>query len=423
MNRVLVPHGKRANYNPLNRELFWETSEKNLYMYNFDHWVLIAGKGKQKYTEAGDNIEIVFDEEDTDKEFPYIRLKDDIDINTMELGKFSGLPRWKGTVKLGEVENTTFFPLVNYSLNSKELIGGKFLIQIERGDEKEFGVYTATVCGNEHGSIFGSDDQNVKCTVNKVTYKDNKSFIGLKTFSTLRTQYTYEEIQGKDTGVTSEIYFVINDKNNIYFQSTDGVYAKFTNRFDILSTGTNSSADEYGCHWYELKMEDFRRVTGIPLTTGSDLDLYDNNSYVYFDIYINDQSQFSIDRIFITHERATAGDEDTIVSDGKIWCHDPYWLTPNDKSKVDVSDGFVFISSIFTSDSSNMNYTANVGIKIMDVYMIIPGGTTTITHTKLLYLPPDKMTVWFNGWDIRDTKEFDPREEDDIFSFKTVARN
>ena len=70
-----------------------------------------------------------------------------------------------------------------------------------------------------------------------------------------------------------------------------------------------------------------------------------------------------------------------------------------------------------------MNYTANVGIKIMDVYMVIPGGTTTITHTKLLYLPPDKMTVWFNGWDIRDTKEFEPREENDIFSFKTVARN
>lgn len=423
MNRVLVPHGKRANYNPLNRELFWETSEENLYMYNFDHWVLMAGKGKQKYTEAGDNIEIVFDEEDTKHEFPYIRLKDDIDINTMELGKFSGLPRWKGTVELGEVENTTFFPLVNYSLNSKELIGGKFLIQIERGDEKEFGVYTATVCGNERGSIFGSDDQNVKCTVNKVTYKDNKSFVGFKTFSTLRTQYTYEEIQGEDTGVTSEIYFVINDKNNIYFQSTDGVYAKFTNRFDIISTGTNSAADEYGCHWYELKMDDFRRVTGIPLVTGSDLDLYDNNGYVYFDIYINDQSQFSIDRAFITHKRATAGDEDTIVSDGKIWCHDPYWLTPNDKSTVDVSNGFVFISSIFTSDSSNMDYKANVGIKIMDVYMVIPGGTTTITHTRLLYLPPDKMTVWFNGWDIRDTKKFEPREENDIFSSKTVARN
>ena len=90
---------------------------------------------------------------------------------------------------------------------------------------------------------------------------------------------------------------------------------------------------------------------------------------------------------------------------------------------MDVSDGFVFISSIFTSDSSNMDYKANVGIKIMDVYMVIPGGTTTITHTKLLYLPPDKITVWFNGWDIRDTKEFGSRKEEDIFSSKTVARN
>lgn len=423
MNKVLVPSGFREKYKPLHRELFWETSEENLYMYNFDHWVLIAGKGKQKYSEAEGNLEIVFDEEDTDHEHPYIRLKDDIDINTMELGKFSTAARWKGTVKLGEVENTTFFPLVKYSLNSKELIGGKFLIQIEREDKKEFGIYTATVCGNEHGSIFGSDDQNVKCTVNRVTYTDNKSFVGFKTFSTLRTQYTYEEIQGEDTGVTSEIYFVINDKNNIYFQSTDGVYAKFTNRFDILSTGTNSAADDYGCHWYELKMEDFRRITGIPLTTGSNLDLYDNNSYVYFDIFINNQSQFSIDRVFITHERATAGDEDTIVSDGKVWCHNPYWLTPNDKSTVDVSDGFVFIDSIFTSEASNMDYTANVGIKIMDVYMVIPGGVTTITHTKLLYLPPDKITVWFNGWDTRDTKKFELGKEEDIFSSKTVARN
>jgi len=422
MNRVLVPFGTKENYTPLNRELFWNVENQTLYIW-YDKWIPIAGDYKQFLMKAGDNLEIVYRDDDLEKLYPILRLKDDIDINTMTLGKNSNTARWKGTVKIGEVKDTTFFPVVNYSAGSKDVVGGEFLIKITRGDDIEYGLYHSTLTGcGSMCSNFGSDDKNVKCTVNKITYIDGTTAIGFRTFSSLRKKTTYEEITGEEGLHTRDIYFVINSKDDIYFQDSDGEKVKFTNRFDIISTGTDSDADSYGCHWYEMSMSDFRRITGIPLTTGSNLDQYDNNSYVYFDIYINDQSQFSIDRAFITHTRADTG-EDDIVSDGKIWCHNPYWMTPNDKSVVDVSDGFEFLDNVFDDSSNNLDYTPGSPIKIMSVYMVIPGQTTTVTHTELLYLPPDKIEVWFNGWNIRESDPSFEKVESDISSSIVVARD
>ena len=187
LNRVPLPYGKRSKYTPLSRELFWDIEENNLYLYNDDHWILIGGNGKQRFTEAGDNIEIVYRDDDPEHFYPILRLKDDIDIDTMELGKFSNTLRWKGMIKLGEVHDTSFFPLVRFNPSLEEIIGGKFLVKVFRGDVIEYGIYQATASSCGWGSIFGSDDQNVKFTVNREVFSNaGGAWVGFRTFNDLR---------------------------------------------------------------------------------------------------------------------------------------------------------------------------------------------------------------------------------------------
>lgn len=427
-NRILIPSGRRSKYRPLLRELFWDIDENSLYIWYNNKWILIGGDWKNFVIEARDNLEIFYPvKDDTKHRYPVLRLKDDIDINTMTLGKFSGAPRWKGTVKLGEVKNSTFFPLVKASSASQDLIGGKFLMKISRGDLIEYGVYHAAITGVGRCSTFGSDDQNVKCTLNKVTTKDGSSLLGFKTFSTLRKQTVFEEVTADEHGISSEVNFVIYTQDNITMTSSTGFEARFVRRSDIYSTGNDPLDDKTRCQWYEVQMSDFRAVTGIPLTTGSSLDQFDNSCYVYFDIYVNSAGNaFSIDRVFIATKRASEnGSEDEIVSEGRVWCHNPYWTTPNDKHTVDVSDGFTFIPTIFDDSSANTTFTPGEAIKIMYVYMVVPGGTTTVAKTRMIYLPPDKIELWFNGWDVRTDKLESKLNitDDDILSSIVIARD
>ena len=610
MNRVLTPFGKRKNYLPLSRELFWEKEENALYLWYLDHWVLIAGDPKQFILEAGSNLEIVFEESDTKKEHPILRLKDDIDIDTWTLGKWyekkeyadevgissvisfiidnkqtvsiksslggensatfrymgipntgnlnegdignqwyemsldtfreitgipyetgsslddfgkgsyiywdiyinaaetsfsvdrvfvthqqsttedeivsEGLvfchdpwwmtpndkhtvdvsngftlptkifnsetgnepftkgeeieicsvyktipggvisskiiknpyPRFKGMVKLGEVENTTFFPLIKEGIKTAS-VGGQFLIKTTRNGTTRNSVYMATVTNTTNQSIFGSDPNGIKMFVSKVSTAAGNYF-GLKTAKELTPIYETEIIEGGEEGLSKEIFFVIQDHHNIYFESDNG-RAAFT--FMDMPISSNADNTEYGCHMYELSLGDFRRITGIPLNTGSDLDDFPNTGYVYFDIWINDADYFSIDRAFITHTKATT--EAEIVSDGKIWVHNPWWMTPYDESTIDVGDGFIFLDNIFDDSANNSHFTRGEQIKIMDVYMTIPGHTTTIVNTSYQNLPPEKMEVWFNGWDTRSLAQKTNLTiaEDDILSFSILSRD
>lgn len=208
MNRVLVPHGRRTSYKPLHRELFWEKEEQNLYMYNKDHWVLIAGKNKQGLVEAGTNIEIVFSPEDTEKRIPIVRLKDDIDIDTMELGKFSSVLRWKGMVKLGEVTKTSFFPLIKYQPEKREMLGGKFIVKMWRDSDLGYSVYQATISSFATGSIFGSDDQSVKFTLTQTIAPSIGCWVGFRTFNDLR------EVEGNSI-------YLPPDKIEVWFNGWD----------------------------------------------------------------------------------------------------------------------------------------------------------------------------------------------------------
>lgn len=193
-NPVQLTYGNRNRYDALEREMFWDVLDRSLYLRmdndGFDKkWVLIAGDNKQNLMEAGDNLEINYQEEDRNHWFnAELRLIDDIDINTMELGKFAApdIRRWKGTVKLGEIKNCTFFPVTLFfdPFPSKATIGGKFLIKITRGDVIEWGVYQATITSSGRGVIFGSDTLDTKCTIDKITLRDGNRYLGFKTHQT-----------------------------------------------------------------------------------------------------------------------------------------------------------------------------------------------------------------------------------------------
>lgn len=282
-NRVLVPSGNRNNYRPLERELFWDTEEQNLYIWHGQRWVLMAGDAKSKPVEFGTNLELIFPEEgDTKHERPYLKTWDHLKLNTMTLSKYH-----------------------------------------------------------------------------------------------IETEYA------DDYGVTASISLVIEDKQHIYFKSNDKMeMLRYTG---IFSTG-NVNWNDTGNQWYEISMKDFRKITGIPSHTGTTLDLYDDSCWMYFDIYLKEEaSHFSIDRIFIAPKKATTDDE--VVVGGKIYCHNPYWLTPNDKSKRDVSDGFEFLDTVFRDDSQNLPYKPGEEIPIMSVYKTVPGGVVSKKITRNTYYP------------------------------------
>lgn len=411
MNQILIPSGKRSNYTALDRELFYETEEQNLYIRYNNKWILLCGKGKQDKIEAGTNLEII--EKDNKV---YLRLKDDIDIDTMTLGKFSNTIRWKGMVKIGEIENSTVFPLINYSEYSPYLIGGKFLLKIFRENKIEYGIYHATACASGEGSTFGSDSENVKCTLNIITFKDNSKVIGFRTFNKLEKVYTTQTVTTDEYGLSSEVYLILNAATNIQIQSNKGKVA-FT-LLDWTNTGNISTSN--GNRWYEVPMGDFRTVTGIPTYTGTNLDKFDDNSYMYWDIY-STSTQFSIDRVFITKQKSN--NEDEAVSEGRIFCHNPSWLTPNDKHTIDCSDGFTLFDNIFTSTSSNNDYTAGVPIEIATVYLAIPSTTTEVTTYTTKYMPPSKIEVWFNGFDSRTEDLIPSFESKEISSSVIIGRD
>ena len=265
MERILRPAGVRSSYTPYDRELFFDSVTKNLYMYHNGVWKLIGGKLKQNEF-IGENIEIV---DVPGQENQAVRVTDDIDIDTMTLGKW----------------------------------------------------YEKKTIMDEHG-------------------------------------------------ISSTVYLVINSKENILFTNgTDSIPFTYMN---IENSGNIESSQ--GNQWYEISLGDFRNLTEIPETgTGSNLDQFDNNSYMYFDIFINAAgTEFSIDRIFITHNQSTT--EDEIISEGRVWCHKADWLEVRDNHTVDVSDGFSFMANIFHDDTANDPFTPGQQIKILDIYKVIPGG-------------------------------------------------
>lgn len=306
-------------------------------------------------------------------------------------------PRWKGSVKLGEVQKSTFFPLLTADPGIETIIGGQFLIQTTRDDKTVRDHYTAALCSNNKCKIAGCSENRDKYTIDMVYTKTGKMLLGFHTFQTSKKELISEQTQIQDVIVATNVYLQIWSREGIRLVSNNrGMF--FTFRDDI-DDSTNPNDDEYGYHWYEMSMRDFRRILKIPLTTGSKLDQFDNSCFIYFDIYINENDEFSISRIFITTESVTT--EDRIVSEGRVWCHSSDWMPPNDQHTVDVSDAFIFLSSVFNGVPIIQKFIQKENIEIMKVFITGPEHDTTIIHENITYKPPEKIEVWFNGWEDR----------------------
>lgn len=171
----------------LNRELLYTKDKEAMYIKYNNELVPIGGSLKQNYLEAGDNIEIHRRDENDEVIYPEIvRLADDIDINTCTLGKFSGTHRWKGTYKLGELNNNQklFILTKRTDINEeiKGFIGGEILIKmITDKDEELYGHFAMTCASTGSWSLKGASGtaNNVRmCRCKRLS--DEEMFYGLK---------------------------------------------------------------------------------------------------------------------------------------------------------------------------------------------------------------------------------------------------
>jgi len=171
----------------LNRELLYTKDKEAMYIKYNNELVPVGGSLKQNYLEAGDNIEIHRRDENDEVIYPEIvRLADDIDINTCTLGKFSDTHRWKGTYKLGELnDNQKLFILTKRTDINEEIkgfIGGEILIKmITDKDEELYGHFAMTCASTGSWSLKGASGtaNNVRmCRCKRLS--DEEMFYGLK---------------------------------------------------------------------------------------------------------------------------------------------------------------------------------------------------------------------------------------------------
>lgn len=169
MNRVLTPTTveKRkeeiCDEQLLNRQLLFTKDKENLYIKYEDRLIPIGGRFKQNFLEAGDNIEIIRDEDNLENNTPEIvRLLDDIDINTCTLSPDGdNTYNWKGMYKIGEVvdNNALFILMKRTELKEieKGIIGGEILIKmIDVNDKIHYAHYALTCTSTGSWSLAGA---------------------------------------------------------------------------------------------------------------------------------------------------------------------------------------------------------------------------------------------------------------------------
>lgn len=191
LNRVTITENN-SKYKALQRQILWNSEIQSLMLFYDNKWILLGGLAKQNASEAGDNLEILYESSDKKHWLPAtIRLRDDIDVDTILLGKFSTANRWKGMVKLGRVENSTFFPLCKFSQNNVGEINGQLLLKIQGENSLDYEMYHVSAVSNaKNGSIFGSSGINVKCTLDLITLQSGEAFVGLRTGQQLASNST-----------------------------------------------------------------------------------------------------------------------------------------------------------------------------------------------------------------------------------------
>ncbi len=168
MNKIPIPNLDDIKH-PLQRELAYK--DETLYIRLNDEWVPIAGSFKQDKLTPGSNIDPVqFFEEDI------LATKQHIDVDTWELT--NAIKHHKGLVKISEVENTAFLPLIK--IGSRDFIGGECILSVTVDGKTTFNheyiINIADGDGFEKGcSIQGGSGSNVKAAICLV----NRQYLGL----------------------------------------------------------------------------------------------------------------------------------------------------------------------------------------------------------------------------------------------------
>lgn len=158
MNKIPIP-SRDEIVNPLERELAYD--DEILYIRKDGEWVPLCGVLKQNTLVPGDNInETDLLEKDT------ASLVQHVDTNTWALT--NGPKIHKGLVKLCEVENSAFLPLIN--AGSRDWLGGECILSVTVDGKTTFNheyiINVADGDGFEKGcSIQGGSGSNVKAAI------------------------------------------------------------------------------------------------------------------------------------------------------------------------------------------------------------------------------------------------------------------
>ena len=249
MNRVLEPtttDAKKeevANKNLLNRQFLFTKDKEDFYIKYNDKLVPIGGRYKQNYLNAGDNIEIIRDTSKEQNQPEAVRLLDDIDINTCELGKFSDTYRWKGTIKLGGLHNSQILlPLTKYTkveepYNEKALIGGEILVKLTNSSKNLTDYFQGALTLSSTGSWSlrgsGSTESNVRMCRMKHK-KTSDIYYGLK----MPTAVARLPKTSKEKSIVDTLY----EEDETYYETeTSEVQTSYQDDYFIGMAGINSN--------------------------------------------------------------------------------------------------------------------------------------------------------------------------------------
>ena len=171
---LTLAYGLRSKISPLERELFFDRETKTLYIYYNNEWRPIGGLQKNVKLQPGTNLEFITLDDTIDNVTTpdTIRLVDDVDVDTCELGKTNkdSVIRWKGMTTLGDMTNNSFFPLLKLSSDYSQaaLLSGKVIIKATWADGTVvYSQYSISVSSTGTACIKGGSESAVKAFICK----------------------------------------------------------------------------------------------------------------------------------------------------------------------------------------------------------------------------------------------------------------
>lgn len=276
MNRVLEPttvHERReeiCNKKLLNRQFLFTKDKENFYIKYNDHLIPIGGRIKQNYLEAGDNIEIIRDKSIEHDQPEILRLLDDIYINTCELGKHTDTYRWKGTYKIGELDNNNAIFILTKKSESvhdleKALIGGEILVKmIDDKDVIQYAHYALTCTSTGSWSLAGacatpSNVRMVRCK----HLPTGDYYYGLRLPKGEYEDYGIVDTPDWET-VNLQAYLGLwagSDVNDLWLYTSETEYKKLTKEENINNYGFEAG-DGYSKDLWTISLEDYDDLLG-----------------------------------------------------------------------------------------------------------------------------------------------------------------